>query len=260
MKKLENKTAVITGGTSGIGFATAKEFLAQGAKVIITGREKSKLDEALRSLGKNAYGVVSDAENMEDIYALPEKVKAMAQHIDILFLNAGYYNIVPFELNSEEYFDAMNNLYNKGVYFTIQKLLPLVQAGASIVIMNTISISQTMPVGFSVMTAARGAAMSLSKVLANELAPKNIRVNSISPGAVIDTPGALKTISKAMGVASASPEQVEAFSQSIIPGIPLKRLGKADEVAKSVLFLASDDSSYITGIDLIVDGGKSITW
>lgn len=260
MKKLENKTAVITGGNSGIGFATAKLFLQEGAKVIITGRDKSKLDEALKSLGTGAFGILSNAESMEDVYALPEKVKVIVQHIDILFLNAGYYNIVPFELNSEEYFDAMNNLYNKGVYFTIQKLLPLVQADASIVIMNTISINQTMPVGFSVMTAARGAAMSLSKVLANELAPKNIRVNSISPGGIIDTPGALKTISLAMGVTSASPEQVEAFSQSIIPGIPLKRLGKADEVAKSVLFLASDESSYITGIDLIVDGGKSIAW
>lgn len=260
MKRLENKVALITGGNAGIGYATAKEFIKQGAKVIITARNKSKLDEAVKSLGDGAHGILSDAESMNDVTALPEKVKTITGKLDIMFLNAGYYDIVPFELNTEVYFDAMNQVYNKGVYFTIQLLLPLMQTGGSIVMTNTIAVNQTLPAGFSVMLVAKGAASTISRVLANELAPKNIRVNTVSPGGIIDTPGALKTISKAMGVTRVTPEHVEAFSQNTLPGIPMKRFGKADEVAKAVLFLASDDSSYVTGVDLRVDGGKSITW
>jgi NAD(P)-dependent dehydrogenase (short-subunit alcohol dehydrogenase family) len=163
-------------------------------------------------------------------------------------------------MNKEEYFDTMNQIYNRGVYFTIQKLLPMIQSGGSIVMTNTIAVNKTMPAGFSALIAAKGAAVALGRALANELAPRNIRVNTLSPGGIIDTPGALKSVSMAMGVPSASPEQVEAFSNNMLPGIPMKRFGKAAEVAKSVLFLASDDSSYVTGTDLIVDGGKSITW
>jgi NAD(P)-dependent dehydrogenase (short-subunit alcohol dehydrogenase family) len=154
----------------------------------------------------------------------------------------------------------MNQIYNKGVFFTIQNLLPVIQPGGSIITTNTIAVNRTIPQGYSVLIAAKGAAMAMSRVLANELAAKNIRVNTVSPGAIIDTPGALRTISMYMGVASPSPEQVEAFTQNMVPGIPLKRLGKAAEVAKAVLFLASDESSYVTGIDLVVDGGKSIVW
>lgn len=259
MNRLENKTALVTGANSGIGYATAKEFLAQGAKVIITARNPSKLDEAMRSLGPNAYGILSDASLAEDIAALPEKVKSFTEKLDIMFLNAGYYNLVPFEQNTEGYFDAINQLYNKGVYFTIQKLLPLIRSEGSIIITNTIAVTKTIP-AMSAMIAAKGAAMAITRALANELAAKNIRVNTLSPGAIIDTPGALKTISTVLGVENASPEQIEAFSQNMLPGIPLKRFGKAAEVAKAVLFLASDEASYITGIDLIVDGGKSITW
>lgn len=259
MKRLENKVALITGANSGIGYATAKEFLAQGAKVIITARDKNKLDEAVKSLGSNAYGILSDASSQNDIAALSEKVKAISKKLDILFLNAGYYEMVSFEGTREDYFDEMNQIYNKGVYFTIQKLLPLIQSEGSIIITNTIAVSKTIP-AMSAMLVAKGAAIAMSRVLANELAVKNIRLNTVSPGAIIDTPGALKTIAKAMGVDKASPEQVEAFTSNMAPTIPMKRLGKADEVAKAALFLASDESSYVTGIDLIVDGGKSITW
>lgn len=260
MKRLENKTALITGGNAGIGYETAKEFLSQGADVIITARNKSKLDDAVKSLGHGANGILSDASSMDDINALPEKVKAFISHLDILFLNAGYYNIVPFEMNNEDYFDAMNQIYNRGVYFTIQKMLPIIHPGGSIIITNTITVNKTMPAGFSALIAAKGAAVALGRALANELAPRNIRVNTLSPGGIIDTPGALKSVSMALGVTRASPEQVEVFSQNMLPGIPMKRFGKAAEVAKSVLFLASDDSSYVTGTDLVVDGGKSITW
>lgn len=259
MNRLKNKVALITGGSAGIGFATAREFTAQGAKVIITARNQSKLDEALNVLGENAYGIISDASSAADIAALPEKVKAISEKLDILFLNAGYYSFVPFELNSEAYFDEMNLLYNKGVYFTIQNLLPTIQTQGSIIITSTIAANKTIP-AMSAMIVAKGAVATMVKALANELAAKNIRINAVSPGGIIDTPGAHKTVSSAMGVESASPEQMDAFAQGLLPGIPLQRLGKAHEVAKAVLFLASDDSSYITGIDLIVDGGKSITW
>ncbi len=260
MKRLENKVALITGGNAGIGFATAKEFLAQGAKVIITARDKSKLEQAVKALGIGAYGILSDASSMEDINALPEKVKEISAQLDVLYLNAGYYNIVPFEMNSEAYFDSMNQIYNKGVYFTIQRLLPVFSEGSSIIITNTIAVHKTIAPGYSVLIGAKGAAMAMSRVLANELAAQNIRVNTVSPGGIIDTPGAVRTISMAMGVSQPTPEQIDAFAANLIPGIPMKRLGKAHEVAKAVLFLASDDSSYITGIDLVVDGGKSISW
>jgi NAD(P)-dependent dehydrogenase (short-subunit alcohol dehydrogenase family) len=260
MKKLENKTALVTGGNSGIGYAAAKEFIDHGAKVIITARDKAKLDKAVQSLGDNAFGVLSDASSMDDVMSLRERLHIVTNKLDILFLNAGYYNIIPFEENDSEYFDSMNQIYNKGVFFTIQNLLPLIAPGSSIVITNTIAVNKTIPQGYSVLLSVKGAAMAMSRVLANELAARNIRVNTVSPGAIIDTPGALKTISMYMGVADPSPEQVEAFTQNMLPGIPLKRMGKAAEVAKAVLFLASDDSSYVTGIDLVVDGGKSIMW
>lgn len=259
MKRLENKVALITGANAGIGYVTAKEFLAQGAKVIITARNQSKLDAALKSLGPNAYGILCDAASASDIALLAEKVKAIDEKLDILFLNAGYYNLVPFEDNTETYFDAIDQLYNKGVYFTIQKLLPIIQPEGSIIITNTIAVTKTIP-AMSAMIGAKGAALAMSRALAHELAAKNIRVNTISPGAIIDTPGALKTISTVLGVDTASPEQIEAFSQNMLPGIPLRRFGKAAEIAKAVLFLASDESSYITGIDLVVDGGKSVAW
>lgn len=260
MKRLENKVALITGGNSGIGYSTAKEFLKQGANVIITARNKSKLEEAVKSLGTGAHGILSDASSMEDIMDLPAKVRAISEKLDIVFLNAGYYNIVPFAMNNEEYYDTMNQIYNRGVYFSIQKLLPIIPSGSSIVITNTIAVNKTMPAGMSALIAAKGASLALSRALANELAPKHIRVNTVSPGAIIDTPGALKTISMALGVDTPSPEQMDAFAAGMLPGIPMKRFGMADEVAKVVLFLASNDSSYVTGIDLIVDGGKSITW
>jgi NAD(P)-dependent dehydrogenase (short-subunit alcohol dehydrogenase family) len=259
MKRLENKTALITGGNSGMGYATAKEFLAQGANVIITARNQSKLDEALQSLGAGVQGILSDAADMKDVNALPEKVKALTSQLDILFLNAGSYSIVPFELNKEDYYDTMHQVHNKGVFFTIQQLLPLIPAGGSIIINNTIAVNKTIP-GYSSLIAAKGAATALSRALANELAAKNIRVNTVSPGAIIDTPGAIKTIAMALGVNKPTPEQIQQFEGHIIPGIPMKRFGKAHEIAKVVLFLASDDSSYVTGTDLVIDGGKSIAW
>jgi NAD(P)-dependent dehydrogenase (short-subunit alcohol dehydrogenase family) len=259
MKRLENKTALITGGNGGMGFATAKEFLAQGAKVIITARNPFKLDDALKTLGSGAHGILSDAGDRNDILSLPDKIKTITPKLDILFLNAGYYKILPFESNGEEYYDTINLVHNKGVYLTIQKLVPLIPSGGSIIINNTIAVNRTIP-GYSAFLAAKGAVYILSRALANELAAKNIRVNTISPGGIIDTPGALNTIAMVLGVDKPGPDQIQMFIDTLVPTIPLNRLGKADEIAKAVLFLASEDSSYITGTDLVVDGGKSIAW
>jgi NAD(P)-dependent dehydrogenase (short-subunit alcohol dehydrogenase family) len=258
MKRLENKVALVTGGSSGIGFDTAKEFLAQGATVIITARNKARLDEALNSLGKGAYGIVSDAADMKEIAKLPEIIRGIADRLDILFLNAGWYIIAPFEMQSENDYDNVHNANAKGAFFAIQKLLPLIPEGGSIILNGTITVNTAMP-GISPLIAAKGAITALGRSLAVELAAKGIRVNIISPGA-IKTPGALRSASKFMGVESASPELLEEFAKNLLPLIPMKRLGESKEIAKAVLFLASDDSSYVTGADLVIDGGKSIAW
>ena len=258
MKRLENKIALITGGSGGIGYATAKEFIAQGAEVIITGRNPSKLDTAVQSLGHKTHGIISDAADMKAIAQLPEKVRAFTRILDILFVNAASYTIAPFEQHTEASYDAIQNSNAKGVFFIIQKLLPLIPPGGSIILNGTISVNQTL-FGISPLIAAKAAITSLGKALANELAAKSIRVNTVSPGA-IKTPGAMKTAASFLGVETLTPEHLEAFSKQILPGIPMKRLGEPEEIAKAVLFFASDDSSYVTGSDLVIDGGKSIAW
>lgn len=258
MKRLENKSALVTGGTSGIGYATAKEFLVHGAKVIITGRNKQKLDEALKSLGKNAYGIVSDSGDMKQIPDLDNKIKEITNKLDILFMNASTDVIAPFEMHTEETYDHSFNTNAKGVFFTVQNLLPLISKGGSIILNGTITTNVTM-FGISPLIAAKGALVSLSKSLALELAVKDIRVNSISPGAV-KTPGAIEKAAKFIGLDSMSTEQFDEFAKNITQGIPMKRLAEAGEIAKAVLFLASDESSYVTGSDLVIDGGKSIAW
>jgi NAD(P)-dependent dehydrogenase (short-subunit alcohol dehydrogenase family) len=258
MKRLENKIALITGGTSGIGYSTAQEFMAQGAKVILTGRNRSKLDEALKLLGTGAYGIISDASDWKQITDLPAKVKEITNKLDILFMNASSDVVAPFDMQSEDAYDKTFIANTKGVYFTIQKLLPLIPAGGSIIFNGTISINLAMA-GVSPLIAAKGAMVALGRSLAVELAAKGIRVNSISPGA-IKTPGAISKAAKFMGLEQLAPGQFEAFESNITQSIPMKRLGESAEIAKAVLFLASDESSYVTGSDLVVDGGKSIAW
>jgi NAD(P)-dependent dehydrogenase (short-subunit alcohol dehydrogenase family) len=258
MKRLENKVAFITGGTRGIGYATAKEFLVQGAEVIITSRSKSRLDEALDSLGKGSHGFVSDASDLEEIAKLPEAIKTISGKLNILFLNASSDFISPFEMQSEDIYDKTFNSNAKGVFFTIQNLLPLIPEGGSVILNGTIAVNTAMP-GISPLIAAKGAAVALARSLAVELAARGIRVNSISAGAV-KTPGAVEKAAKFMGVDKLAPEEFEEFAKNITQGIPIKRLAESAEIAKAVLFLASDESSYVTGTDLVVDGGKSITW
>lgn len=258
MNRLQNKVALITGGTSGIGYATAKEFLAQGATIIITSRKRAKLDAALRSLGAGAYGIVSDASNMEEITKLPDQIRPISSTLHILFLNASSDVIAPFEQQTEAIYDNTHTANAKGVFFTIQKLLPLIPQSGSIILNGTITVNTAMP-GISALIAAKAAGVALGRSLAIELASKGIRVNSISPGA-IKTPGAIEKAAKFAGVDSFTPEGFEEFAKNMALAIPLQRLGEAGEIAKAILFLASDDSSYVTGADLVADGGKSIAW
>ncbi len=249
MNRLENKVAVITGGNSGIGLATAREFVAQGAKVIITGRNKAAVEEAAASLGPSAYGVVSDAANLEDIRRLPERIAAHFRRIDILFINAGIAQFAPIEQVEEDFFDKTMRTNFKGAYFTIQALLPLIQDGGSILLNTSINAHIGMP-GASIYAASKAALISLARNLSAELLPRKIRVNAISPGPVA-TP--LHSTAK-LGV---SDQQLEQIGESIVKQVPLGRFGTPEEIAKAAVFFASDESSFVLGAELIADGGMA---
>jgi NAD(P)-dependent dehydrogenase (short-subunit alcohol dehydrogenase family) len=250
MSKLKGKTAVITGGNSGIGFATAKVFLHEGAKVIITGRNEKSVQEAVQELGKNAFGIVSDAGKMSDLNSLKQKVEQVSPVVDILFANAGVGLFAPFSQTTEEIFDSNMDINFKGAYFTIQKLLPLVADGSSIILNSTIILHSGMETT-TAYAASKGAVLSFCKTLAIELAGRQIRVNSISPGP-INTP-----IYSKMGMPE---EALKEFAAGIMAKIPLKRFGESEDVANAALFLASSESSFMTGTELFVDGGKSIAF
>lgn len=249
--KLQHKVAVITGGNSGIGFATAQEFIEQGATVIITGRNEKALQEAVTALGNNAHYVVSDAGKLEENLAIAEKLKAKGfDAIDILFYNAGVAQFASVAEMSVEMYEANTNINFRGAFFTVQNLLPLFKEGSAIILNTTVLANGTMA-GNSAYGASKAALVSLAKTLAVELSSKKIRVNSLSPGA-ISTP-----IYNKLGM---NEEQLGAFAASFIPKIPMARFGEANEIAKAASFLASSEASYVTGTELIVDGGTSIQW
>lgn len=248
MGKLTGKTALITGGNSGIGFATAKLFLKEGAKVIITGRNAQAVDEAVKSLGAGAHGIVSDAGNMAHVNELPQKLATIAPQVDVLFVNAGVGLFAPFEQTTEEVFDSSLNINFKGAFFTVQKLLPLLPNGASVILNTTIIVHSGFATA-SAYSASKGALLSLGKTLAIELADRKIRVNCISPGPIA-TPIFSKT--------GMSEEVLNEFAAGIQAKIPLKEFGQPEHIAKAALFLASDDSSFVTGAEFSVDGGMSV--
>ena len=250
MNRLQGKTAVITGGNSGIGFATAELFLKEGARVIITGRREDAVKQAVKTLGTGATGIVSDAGKMTDVKALPKKIADITKSVDILFANAGVGLFAPFDQTTEEVFDNNLNINFKGVYFTIQGLLPLIPEGGSIILNSTILVHSGLETT-SAYSASKGAVLSLSKTLALELAGRNIRVNSISPGP-IHTP-----IYSKMGMAE---DVLKEFAAGIQAKVPLKRFGTSEDVAQAALFLASTDSSFMTASEISVDGGKSKTF
>ena len=245
MAKFKNKTVFISGGTSGIGLAAAKEFIAQGASVIITGRNPQTINEAVAFLGTNAHGIVSDASRMEDILLLNQRVAEYTPTIDILFANAGYGKFAPIDAVSEEMFDELFDVLVKGTYFTIKELLPLINPNGS-VIMNTSVVTEYGSVFATVYSAAKAAVQSLIKTLAAELVVKNIRVNGVSPG---------YTATNIFNNTGMTTEQIIATKDYVKTILPLKRFADAAEVAAAVVFLGSDDASYIHGTEIRVDGG-----
>jgi NAD(P)-dependent dehydrogenase (short-subunit alcohol dehydrogenase family) len=240
MNKLAGKVAVITGGTTGIGLATAKLFVSEGAYVFITGRRQKELDEAVQEIGGNVTGVQGDISKLADLDRLYEMVQAKG-HIDIVFANAGVGEFAPLANVTEEHFDKIFDVNVRGTLFTVQKALPLLKDGGSIILTGSVASMKGTP-AFGVYGASKAAVRSFVRTLTLELKDRRIRSNVLSPGP-IDT--AL--------LASAPPERVA----QIVSTIPMGRLGKDEEVAKAALFLASDDSSFVTGIELFVDGGRA---
>ncbi len=246
-QKLKDKVAVITGGNSGIGLATAKLFQAEGAKVIITGRRTEAVEAAVKEIGGASVGFVSDTGNLNDIANLYQQIHETTGKIDVLFLNAGIAIFGPFDTIDEAAFDAMMNVNFKGVFFNIRQAAPLLNEGASVIINSSIADQKGFP-NTNVYAATKAAVRSLARTLSTELLERKIRVNSLAPGP-IDTP-----IFDKVGVPA---EAVQEMKESFAGENPMKRLGHPDEIAKAALFLASNDSSYITGIDLTVDGGMT---
>jgi NAD(P)-dependent dehydrogenase (short-subunit alcohol dehydrogenase family) len=248
MEKLAGKIALITGGTTGIGLAAARLFHSEGARVFITGRSEATLAEAKRQLPADVTAIRSDASRLADIDALVASLQSKVEHIDVLFVNAGIARFLPFESITPDIFDEMFDINFRGAYFTIQKLLPLLRSGSSVVLTTSIAAD----LGFATSSAygaTKAALSSLARTLSNELASRGIRVNEVSPGP-IETP-----IYEKLGMAAA---ETAGFKETMAGMVPLKRMGAPEEVAKAALFLASDDSSYLLGSKIRIDGGFAL--
>lgn len=242
MGLLEGKTALVTGGSTGIGLASAVRLAAEGAHVFITGRRKAELDAAVEAIGPAATAVTGDIANLADLDRLYETIRGRGQGLDVLFANASIASLVPLEQITEEHFDTLFGINVRGTLFTVQKALPLLNDGASVILNGSTNVD----VGdeaLGVYAATKAATRSFSRTWANELKGRGIRVNTITPGPT-DTPG--------ISGLSATPEE---FKQHLATRVPLGRLGRPEEVAAAVTFLASEQSSFITGSSLYVDGG-----
>ncbi|SIR25652.1 SDR family oxidoreductase [Chryseobacterium sp. RU33C] len=248
MQRFRNKTALITGGTNGMGLATAQKFIDEAGSVIITGRSEETVNRALEKLGEKAFGIVSDAGNMKDLMNLQHEIRKYTEQIDLVFANAGYGRFAPLEYVDENHFDELFNMLVKGPFFTVQQVLPLMKNG-SCVIFNTSMATDIAMANFSVYSAAKSAVQSLIKTFALELTERGIRVNGVSPGHI-------KTnIFNNTGLTG---DQIDSAIDEIIPKIPFKRQGEPSEIANVVLFLASEEASYIHGAEVKVDAGISV--
>lgn len=245
MTSLANKTALITGGNSGIGLASAKRLAKDGAKVIIVGRDQASLDEAVKDIGKGASAHRADVSQLDQLKAVFDSLEKDGIKLDIVFANAGVAQFGALSEVSESFYDQTFDINVKGLFFTVKYALPLLNDGGSVILNASIAGSLGFP-DFSVYSASKAAVRSFARTWTKELAPRKIRVNAISPGP-IETP--------IYGKMDMKQEEVEALGQSFAEQVPLARFGSADEVAGAVAFLASSDASYVTGIDLCVDGG-----
>jgi NAD(P)-dependent dehydrogenase (short-subunit alcohol dehydrogenase family) len=245
MKRLEGKVAVITGGNSGIGLATAKRFQDEGARVAIAGRDPKTLDEATRALGNGVLAVRSDVAHLPDLDKLYAEVSKKLGKIDILFVNAGVAKFAPLANTSETLYDENFDINTKGAFFTIQKALPFLNDGSSI-ILNTSIAGQLGTENTSAYSATKAALRSFARTAAAELVGRGIRVNVVAPGP-IETP--------IIGRTGLSKEAIAEFSNTLATKVPMKRFGKPEEVAGAVAFLASSDASFITGVEINIDGG-----
>ena len=245
MKRLEGKVAVVTGGNSGIGLATAKRLQEEGARVAISGRNKQTLEEAVRTIGNGVVAVQADVAKPAELERLYAKVNEKLGKIDVLFVNAGVAKFAPLAETSEGLFDEEFDINVKGAYFTIQKALPVLNDGASIVLNTSVADQKGNP-GSSAYSATKAALRSLARTAAAELVGRGIRVNAVAPGP-IQTP--------IFGKTGLPKEQIEEFQKEVTARVPMKRVGKPEEVAATVAFLASQDASYITGVEINVDGG-----
>jgi NAD(P)-dependent dehydrogenase (short-subunit alcohol dehydrogenase family) len=246
MERYDAKRAVIIGGTSGIGLATAKMLLDGGARVLVTGRSQAGLDSAQKELGKSAIVVSSDARSLTDIDALASRVKAEFDTFDLLFVNAGFSLFAPLENTTETTFDEMFNLNAKGPFFAVKKLAPLMNQGGAVVLTTSTANVKGMPM-IAAYGGAKAALRSFARVFAAELLPRGIRVNAVSPGP-IDTP--------IIGKAFPDKDVAAQLTGQMREAVPMKRFGTSEEVAKAVLFLAFD-ATFTTGAELPVDGGWS---
>jgi NAD(P)-dependent dehydrogenase (short-subunit alcohol dehydrogenase family) len=244
-QKLAGKVALITGGTAGIGLATAQRFVAEGAFVFITGRRQAELDAAVQALGKQSFGIQGDVSKLADLDRVVATIKEQKGRLDVLFANAGIAEFLPIEAVTEDHYDRQFDINVKGIVFTVQKALPLLPDGAAIVVMSSVVGSKGFG-GDSIYSATKAAIRSLARTWTTDLKARKIRVNAVSPGP-IETPG--------LNSLAGTPEQAEQFKAQMLSIVPMSRMGEADEIAKAVVFLASDDSSYVTGAELFVDGG-----
>jgi NAD(P)-dependent dehydrogenase (short-subunit alcohol dehydrogenase family) len=245
--KLANKVAVVTGGNSGIGLAAAREFASEGARVAIFGRDRTTLDAALGPLGKGALAVQGDVRRIEDLDRLYAETRKRFDRIDVLVAGAGIAKFAPAEHLSEELFDEIADINFKGVFFTVQRALPHLRDGASVILLGSSGADSVGRPLTSIYNATKAAVRSLARSLSSELLPRRIRVNVLTPG-MTETP----IITRSGGLPGVTPEQIAAM---ITQGIPLKRRAVPDEMAKAMLYLASDESAYMLGSELMIDGG-----